>query len=169
VAPRAEPSGTPAAVEQVPPNADLPVYFPRMDAQGRVSLVRTERRAAPGQPALDAAVAQFLAGPTGEQRARDVGIALRRGTAVRSVSLREHTAVVDFGREVQQVAGKPWVEAVYWSLVLTLLDVPGVQHIELRVEGQPLRLLGTPPFSVPTDPRREQVPFPVQPLTGGPS
>jgi spore germination protein GerM len=131
-----------------------------------VTLVRVERQVA-STPTPELAVAQFVAGPTGEERGRDVGIALRRSTTIRSARLQDHTAAVDFGPEIQDVAGNPWVEAVYWSLALTLLDLPGVQHVELRAEGQPLRTLGSPPFATPEDPRREQVPFPVEPWPGG--
>jgi spore germination protein GerM len=144
----------------------MAVYFPRMDAQGKITLVRVERKVE-DQVTPEVAVAQFIAGPTGAERAADLAIALHRATPIRSVSLREGTAVVDFGPEVQEVAGTPWVEAVYWSLVLTLLDVPGVQQIELRQDGRPLRTLGSPPFPLPSAPRREQAPFPIEPWAGG--
>jgi spore germination protein GerM len=155
--------GTPAAT---PSGAVVAVYFPRMDSQGHVTLVRVERQVA-SAPTPEVAVAQFVAGPSGEERARDVEIALRRSTTIRSARLNDHTAAVDFGPEIHDLAGRPWVEAVYWSLALTLLDLPGVQHVELRADGRPLRTLGSPPFAIPEAPRREQVPFPVEAWPGG--
>jgi len=165
------PTATPAAAATAPPAGAatavptpatlLSIYLPRMHSDGRVTLVRLPRSVGPGPVTAQRAVAAFLAGPSGEERARDVGIALRRATAVRGVEARDGTATVDFGAAVQEVSGTPWVAAVYWGLVLTLLDVPGVQHVALLVEGQPLQRLGTPPYPVPQDPRREQAPFQI--------
>ncbi len=166
-APNATSGGTPLTVTatQGPPVA-LRVYFPRMDSQGQVTLVQVERTVAGGQDLALAAVGSFIAGPSGAERSTNVGIALHRGTPLRAVELRDGTLIVDFGTEVQRLAGTPWVEAVYWSLVLTLFEVPEVQHVELRIEGQPLTRLGSPPFSIPSDPRPEAVPFAVQPWEG---
>jgi spore germination protein GerM len=148
------------------PQSVLNVYFPRMDSQGSVTLIRVERLVASSERTAASAVARFVAGPSGDERATDVGVALHRSTNVHSVEVRDGVAIVDFGPNVQRVAGKPWVEAVYWSLVLTVLDVPGVESLQLRVDGQPLQQLGYPPYPVDVCARGDAAPFPVQSWEG---
>jgi spore germination protein GerM len=110
------------------------------------------------QPPAYAALAALIAGPDGDERADDFQYPLDRRTAIRDVRVDDGVAILDLGPEVDRVRGRPYSELVYWSLVYTLTEVPGIDRITLRREGAPLAELGDPPFSVPTAAGRGDAP-----------
>jgi hypothetical protein len=77
---------------------------------------------------------------------------------VLGVTVENGTAVADLGAGLEQVHGQPFSELVYWSLVYTLTETPGVRRVELRQFGAPLATLGEPPFPVPSQATRDQAP-----------
>jgi spore germination protein GerM len=116
-------------------------------------------RSAPAElePA-QAALAALIAGPNGDERADDFQYPLDRRTAIRSVRVENGTALLDLGTEIDRVRGRPFSELVYWSLVYTLTEVPGVERVALRREGEALTQLGDPFYAVPASAGRADAP-----------
>jgi spore germination protein GerM len=67
-------------------------------------------------------------------------------------------ATIELGERIQRVHGRPYSELVYWSIVFTATEAPGVEAVRLLYRGVPLTELGAPPFAVPSEGRREAAP-----------
>lgn len=64
------------------------------------------------------------------------------GTAARGFNLEDGVAVVDLSGEVEGVRGDTAVSAVAATLVYTLTEIPGVEAVLLRADGEPAELDG---------------------------
>jgi spore germination protein GerM len=64
---------------------------------------------------------------------------------------------------LRRVHGRPYSELVFWSIVYTMTEVPGVERVSLLRGGVPLPALGDPPFSVPAVAGRQDAPAWVRP------
>jgi spore germination protein GerM len=125
------------------------------DALGLQPVVRSVP--ADREPA-HAALAALIAGPDGDERADDFQYPLDRRTSIRAVRVEDHVAMVDLGAEVDRVRGRPFSELVYWSIVYTLTEVPGVDRVALQREGEALAQLGDPAYVVPASAGRADAP-----------
>jgi len=112
-------------------------------------LAAVGRHVPAGDPPATAALRALIDGPTGDERAADFEYPLDRRTRVHSVAVEDRVAVVDFGEGIERVHGRPYSELVYWSIVYTLTEAPGVDAVALRHDGQPMAALGDPPFALP--------------------
>ncbi len=139
------------------------IFLPHLLADGSLRLEPVPRsRVDSGNLARDA-LEMLVEGPTGDERAADLQYALDRRTQVLGVTVDSGTAVANFGNGLDRVHGRPFSELVYWAVVYTLTQAPGVDRVELRQYGTPLRTLGDPPFSVPATAMRDQAPDWVRP------
>jgi hypothetical protein len=77
---------------------------------------------------------------------------------LRSASIAEKTAILDFESGLERIHGNPFSELTYWSIVYTATEVPGVERLTLLDGGARLPALGFPPFSVPTAGSRADAP-----------
>jgi hypothetical protein len=122
------------------------IFLPRLFEDNSLGLRSAGRPSSlPADPAREALDA-LIQGPSGDERAADFEYALEPHTELRSVTVTNGTAVVDFGSGVDKVVGRPFSELVYWSIVYTLTEVPGVERVTLAYRGQPMQTLGSPPF-----------------------
>jgi germination protein M len=134
------------------------VFLPRLFDDDSLRLAPVGRAVADSDNVAAAVLDALIQGPNGDERAADFEYALDRRTRVLGVSVRDGTAMADFGAGLERVHGRPFTELVYWSIVYTLTEAPGVQRVELHQNGAPLTMLGDPPFTVPPQGTRDQAP-----------
>jgi hypothetical protein len=89
-------------------------------------------RAAPTVPAL---VGALLAGPRAGERARGIETAIPARTSVRSVVVRKRIATVDLTAAFAAGIDRDALRARMGQLVRTVLSVPGVRAVRVRIEG----------------------------------
>ncbi len=143
----------------------ITIYLPRRFMDDALGLQAVPRDVPVNQePALAAAIA-LVAGPDGDERADDFQYPLDRHTRILDIRVESGTATLDLGEEVDRVRGRPYSELVYWSIVYTLTEVPGVERVALHRLGEPLRELGTPRFAVPATASRADAPSWAGPRT----
>jgi spore germination protein GerM len=128
-------SGRSAAVD----DARLTIYSTQLDGQTETA------RGVPLGAAQDTrsvaffAATQAIAGPPAGVDA----IRFPAGTYVRSAEVRGSTVVVDLSKEVDRLAGGSFDEgATFKSLVWTMTSLPGIDAVEVRIEG--LRVAAIP-------------------------
>jgi hypothetical protein len=136
----------------------ITIYLPRRFMDDTLGLQAVSRNVPiDREPALAAATA-LVAGPDGDERAADFQYPLDHHTRILGVQIEHGTAMIDLDEEIDRVRGRPYSELVYWAIVSTLTEVPGVERVALRRLGMPLLQLGTPPFPVPATASRADVP-----------
>jgi len=129
----------------------VPVKFPTGDTALQVFFVNEQadpgllrcddprpvtRRVPYTQNVAEAAILELLRGPTVAEDVYGSRTGIRPGTALRSISITNGTATVDFSREFTQgVAGSCQVQAIRAQVEKTLLQFPTVQHVNMLVEG----------------------------------
>jgi len=154
-------SATPATGGTLPPAgaaASFTVYLPRLFEDDSLGLRGVARSLAwSATPARDA-IDQLIRGPNGDERAADFHYALDRRTRLRSAMITDGTAIVDFETGLEHVHGRPFSELVYWSILYTATEVPGVERLALQEGGGRLSELGFPAFSVPAAAGRSDAP-----------
>jgi spore germination protein GerM len=155
---------TRALARPVPEQGDgRAIYLPRLFEDGSLGLRAVGRSATrPDDPARDAMEA-LVRGPTGDERADDFQFALDPRTGIRSIQVAGSTATVDFESGLERIHGRPFSELVFWSMVYTLTEAPGVERVTLLERGEPLRELGSPAFAVPASATRADAPDWVRP------
>ena len=161
--PRAAPRvDAPARLQnRLPPGsatAGVTIYLPRLFEDGSLGLQGVPRVvAASDDPAWEMLQA-LIRGPDGDERAANFQYALDRRTRVLNVHVDGGTCTIEFGQGLEQVHGRPFSELVYWSIVFTLTEVPGIQRVVLTRGGAPLQHLGDPPFALPAQGTRDAAP-----------
>lgn len=143
--------------------ASFTIYLPRLFEDDSLGLRGVARNLtwsdAPARDAID----QLIRGPDGDERAADFHYALDRRTRLRSATITDGTAIVDFETGLERVHGRPFSELVYWSILYTATEVPGVERLVLQEGGGRLSELGFPAFSVPAVAMRSGAPAWVRP------
>lgn len=156
-APEPPPRGVLATRAPSGPTTDIAIYLPRWfedDTLGLRAARRTVSTTDLGRQAIEA----LIRGPNGDERADDFQYPLSIRTRVLTFAIEDGIARVEFDQELEQVRGRPYSELVYWSIVYTLTEVPGIRGVALLRSGQPLREFGFPPVSLPVTAGRSDAP-----------
>ncbi len=114
----------------------LSVYFGNADATGHVEV---KRDVPATQNLLDAAMEAVIAGPT-EQEKRELAVAavIPTGTRLLSAEVANGVATLDFSGEMLNYGGgSAMVNAIGESIRLTATSLPGIDDVEVLVEGEP--------------------------------
>jgi hypothetical protein len=123
----------------------LTVYYTKLDGTTLGTLSVSLRAQQPGESggehrhnlALYAAV-EAVAGPPSEVQA----IRFPRGTRVLGATVNGSTATVDLSKEVEQQPGGAFAEnGEFKALVYTLTGLPGIDAVQVKVEGATLTTL----------------------------
>ena len=164
--------GSPSAAHVRPAEAPALSAASNQNASGRQTVIYLPAlleddslglRAAPrglpgtGEPLREALEALIL-GPNGSERAADFEVALDRRTRLLAASVERGTASIEFDEGIERVHGRPFSELVYWSIVYTATEVPGVERVRLLRQGSVIGELGDPPFTVPDTAGRDDAP-----------
>jgi germination protein M len=123
----------------------LEVFFVQYGPSGRVgSLVMVRRPAAPGSrdARLEAALRALLAGPSPEERKRGLVSEIPPDTSLRDAHVDGRVAVVDLTAPFAGGGGSTSMLARVWQVVYTATQVPGVDAVQILVEGRRVQALG---------------------------
>jgi Sporulation and spore germination len=125
--------------------ATLPVYFTKLDGKTLGDLSVSLRPPQPGESAAEHlhntvlyAAVQAVAGPPDDVQA----VRFPPGTRVLDVSIDGSTATVDLSKEVARQAGGSFGEnGEFKGLVYTVTGVPGINAVQVTIEGEKLQTL----------------------------
>jgi hypothetical protein len=85
----------------------------------------------------EAAMLELLKGPSSAEQSVGFRTSVYPGTTLRSISVKDGTATVDFSKEfLNAVAGSCHVAALSAQVSETLKQFPSVQNVKILVEGQ---------------------------------
>lgn len=123
----------------------LTVYYTKLDGTTLGTLSVSLRSQQPGEGAAEHrhnvalyAAVEAVAGPPSEVQA----IRFPPGTRVLGATVNGSTATVDLSREVDQQPGGAFAEnGEFKALVYTLTGLPGIDAVQVKVEGKTLPTL----------------------------
>ncbi len=85
----------------------------------------------------EAAIIELLKGPSAQEQTLGYRTSIFPGTVLRSISIKDETASVDFSKEfLYAVAGSCHVQALSAQVEQTLKQFPAVKNVRILVEGQ---------------------------------
>jgi spore germination protein GerM len=117
--------------------ADVHVYF----AFGEHGVA--VHRSAPALSPARAAVTALLAGPTAAERRHGLTSSVPTGTRLLGLNVRNRIAAVDLSKRYGSGGGSLSMSVRLAQLVYTLTALRGVDHVNLLIEGRPVRVFGT--------------------------
>lgn len=100
------------------------------------------QRQVSGPGVAAATVRALLLGPTSEERVAGMSSAVPAGTQLRSLSIREGTAIVDLSGAFASGGGSFSMGARTAQLITTLTQFPTVKRVRLWLDGKPATTLG---------------------------
>jgi len=84
-----------------------------------------------------AALEDMLNGPTPEEEERGFFSSINPGVRLLGLEIRSGRAIADFSRDLEEgVAGSCMVEAIRAQIERTLQQFPGIEEVEIRIEGR---------------------------------
>ena len=124
---------------------NLTVYYTKLDGTTLATQSVSLRPQQPGESAAEHrhnvvlyAAVEAVAGPPSEVQA----IRFPPGTRVLGATVNGSTATVDLSKEVEQQPGGAFAEnGEFKALVYTLTGLPGVDAVQVKIEGQKLATL----------------------------
>jgi spore germination protein GerM len=136
----------------------ITVYYTKPDGKTEVPWSVSMRPQQPGESAsehlrntVDYAAVQAVAGPESSIAA----VRFPAGTHVLSADVNDSTASVDLSEEVKnQTAGVLGESGQFKALVWTLTALPGIDQVQVRVQGQKLATLPGGHFEIDEPLRR---------------
>lgn len=109
----------------------------------RVDKLTVVGRSVSATPAVaGAAMTALLAGPTPAETSSGIGTAIPTGTALKSVSIANHTATVDLSSRFSAGGGSLSMTARLAQVTYTLTQFPSVQGVVFRLDGAPVSVFG---------------------------
>ena len=84
---------------------------------------------------VEAAVEKLLAGPTAAETKKGIRSQLPAGVRVKSLTVEHGVASIDLGAKFASGTSAESLPARFAQLVLTLTEVPGVDAVKVRVDG----------------------------------
>lgn len=112
------------------------VYFPTRDA---MYLMPESRKILPGQEPMRSSIEILIAGP----EKRDVAAIVPPGVVLRSISVKEHIAYVDFNNAIikNNPGGSTTELLLVGAIVNTLTEFPDIAGVRILVEGKQVQTL----------------------------
>jgi len=112
------------------------VYFPTRDA---MYLMPENRKISQGQDPMRSSIEILLSGPENH----DVVAIVPQGTVLRSISVKEHIAYVDFNNAIikNNPGGSTTELLLVGAIVNTLTEFPDISGVRILVEGKKVETL----------------------------
>jgi spore germination protein GerM len=130
---QAPPSTPPSTVVRTGHAATVQLYFMRGDRLAAVA------RQIPGPPTLAGVLDEVLAGPAQADEVGGIRSAISPGTRIRRALLADGVADVDLSEPFVDVQGEEQIAAIA-QLVFSCTALPGVERVQLRLEGLPVEV-----------------------------
>ncbi|HEY3116245.1 MAG TPA: GerMN domain-containing protein [Chloroflexota bacterium] len=163
-------SARPAAANPIPNFSTQPlsgtiitIYLPRLFSDGSLGLAAAQRGIPAQDDQLAASLQALIQGPSGDERADDYEVALDRRTQVVALQREGDAALMTFDENLARVRGRPYSELVYWAIVYTATEAPGVQRVGLLQQDRPLLQFGYPAVTIAARASRSDAPSWVYP------
>ena len=136
-APQRQPDATPALRR-------TRLYFIEPGGDGTNALTVVERALPQSDSPLRDALQALLAGPDAKEKARGLSSSIPTGARLRSVTVKEATAYLDFSESFRFTAsGVEGLTAQLRQVVATACSFPTVTRVQILIEGKKVRYLGT--------------------------
>jgi len=139
-------AATPAPAAASPPPAAAPrpvrtrtarLWFVKLDDDGAIELAPVSRLLPAGDSPLGDNLAALLAGPTTAESRSGVVSLIPAGTAVRSVTVKGDTAVIDFNEQFRfNALGIEGLRAELRQVVWAATEFPTVSRVQVLIEGR---------------------------------
>lgn len=133
----------PAAVER-PAVRKARLYFAAVDPAGRIVLKSVIRPIPASDSPLKDTMESLLKGPTSQELNLGLVSMIPTDARLRSVIVRDDTAVIDFSESFRfNSQGLDAMDAQLRQVVYAATEFPSVRKVQIRIEGQTVRYLGT--------------------------
>jgi germination protein M len=133
----------PAAIER-PSVRKARLYFAAVDPAGRIVLKSVIRPIPASDSPLKDTMESLLKGPTAQELNLGLVSMIPTDAHLRSVVVRDDTAVIDFSEGFRfNSQGLDAMEAQLRQVVYAATEFPSVRKVQIRIEGQTVRYLGT--------------------------
>ncbi|MBP7583309.1 MAG: GerMN domain-containing protein [Spirochaetes bacterium] len=118
------------------------IYLVRVDDNTGKSSMIAVSRAVKGQPTVQQALAELVRGSTVAEKRRGLLTAIPPSLRVRSVTVKNRNAEIDFNGAIEQPVGKDIMINRIDQIVYTATDIPGVDSVLIRINGRRQQTLG---------------------------
>ncbi|MCX7039706.1 MAG: GerMN domain-containing protein, partial [Spirochaetes bacterium] len=149
--PAADEIREPAKTATKPPGANAgPVlrrarlHFIAVDPDGTTKTVAVDRTLPQSDSPLRDAILALLAGPDAREKGRGLASMIPAETRLRSATVKSRTAYLDFTESFRFTAGGvEGLAAELRQVVSTATEFPTVDKVQILIEGEKVRYLGT--------------------------
>ena len=148
-APSAKPAARPATVKPAAV-ADTPIlrrarlHFISVDPDGTTRTVAVDRELPQSDSPLRDAIVALLAGPDAREKGQGLASMIPAETRLRSATVKSRTAFLDFTESFRFTAGGvEGLAAELRQVVSTATEFPTVDQVQILIEGEKVRFLGT--------------------------
>jgi len=133
----------PAAIER-PAVRKARLYFAAVDPAGRIVLKSVIRPIPASDSPLKDTMESLLKGPTAQELNLGLVSMIPTDARLRSVIVKDDTAVIDFSEGFRfNSQGLDAMDAQLRQVVYAATEFPSVRKVQIRIEGQTVRYLGT--------------------------
>lgn len=148
-APSAKPAARPATVKPAAV-VDTPIlrrarlHFISVDPDGTTRTVAVDRELPQSDSPLRDAIVALLAGPDAREKGQGLASMIPAETRLRSATVKSRTAFLDFTESFRFTAGGvEGLAAELRQVVSTATEFPTVDRVQILIEGEKVRFLGT--------------------------
>jgi germination protein M len=154
--PAAPPSARPSAAPSAQPSPEKPavperlsvrkarLYFASVDPAGRIELKSVIRPIPASDSPLKDTMESLLKGPTAQELNLGLVSMIPSDARLRSVIVKDDTAIIDFTEGFRfNSQGLDAMDAQLRQIVYAATEFPSVRKVQIRIEGQTVRYLGT--------------------------
>ncbi|HPA71819.1 MAG TPA: GerMN domain-containing protein [Spirochaetota bacterium] len=132
------------------------IYLVRVDDNTGKSSMIAVSRSVKGQPTVQQALAELVRGSTAAEKRRGLLTAIPPSLRVRSVTVKNRSAEIDFNGAIEQPVGKDIMINRIDQIVYTATDIPGVDSVLIRINGRRQQTLGGEGIPIAGPLRRRQ-------------
>ncbi|OGC21485.1 hypothetical protein A2291_03845 [candidate division WOR-1 bacterium RIFOXYB2_FULL_42_35] len=125
------------------------IYFVKGD-----SLIAVERPLLVTEAPLNEAIRSLLAGPEQE----GLSTLIPKGTKALSIKQKDHLAIINFNNKLEEYGGgSARVQGMVAQIVYTATDIPGIDKVQLLINGKEQVVLGGEGFIIDKPLSRKEV------------
>jgi germination protein M len=146
----AQPSAQQPSVPEKPSTVERPsvrkarLFFTSVDQAGRIDLKSVIRAIPASDSPLKDTLETLLKGPTAQELNLGLVSMIPTDARLRSVVVKDDTAVIDFSEGFRfNSQGLDAMDAELRQVVYAATEFPSVRKVQIRIEGQTVRYLGT--------------------------
>lgn len=136
------------AKENAQPERLVKIYLIRIDDRTERISMNPVSRTVKGEPSVQQALAELIKGPTASEKRRGLLTAVPPDLRVRSVSVKNRTAEIDFNGAIEQNAAGSVLIGRMDQIVMTATGIGGVDSVIIKINGRRRQTLGGDGLSI---------------------